>query len=80
MGDFFRKRILDLQTDYGSAQNTNASNDRCYNVHSAFHLINEIVANPDFNVNNELLFAGKALYKTIDIWHGPDLNRPFQTS
>jgi hypothetical protein len=78
--DFLRTKILDLDSAYGSAQNTNVSNDRCYNVHSAFHLINEIVANPEFNANNDLLYAGKQLYRTIDIWHGPNLVRPFQVS
>jgi hypothetical protein len=80
IGDFLRTKIVDLDTTFGSAQNTNAMNDRCYNVHSAFHLINEIVANPEFNANNDLLYAGKQLYRTIDIWHGPDLARPFQVS
>jgi hypothetical protein len=80
MGDFFRTKLIDLETPYGSSQNPNPDNRACYNVHSAFFLINEIIANPEFNANNDLLFVGKTLYKTIDIWHGANVNRAFTVS
>jgi hypothetical protein len=80
LSNFLESKIINMQTDFGSSENISANLQRVYNVYNAFSLINEIVDNPEFNTNNDLLFVGKTLYKTIDIWHGPNVNRPFVVS
>ena len=51
---------------------------KVYNVNTAYRLLNDIVKNTDFNLNNDPLFTSKKLYKTINIY--TDLSRPFSTT
>ena len=78
--DFFRTKVFDSETEYGSSENLSVDINRVHNVHSAFTLINNIVSHPDFNTNNDIAHVGKTLYKTIDIWHGSGLTRRFEVS
>ena len=77
--DLFDK-LYQPDTHYGSREDLNMAVNRVYNVHSAFHLINNIVENPQFNIDNDTLYAGQTIYKTIDIWHGQDLAHQFTSS
>ena len=70
VSDFLLTKLIPPDTQYGSRENLSMNNDHVYNVHSAFNLLNNIVADPEFNIANNLLYAGQTLYKTIDIWHG----------
>jgi len=60
-------------------ENLDEKTDKFYNVHSAFHILTEIVNNCEFIQGNEANFQSSTLYKTIDIWHGR-FDRPFTIS
>lgn len=77
VSNFLLSKFLLPYTQYGSRENLNMNIDHVYNVHSAFTLINNIVADPRFNIDNDRLYVGQNLYKTIDIWHGQGLAHRF---
>jgi hypothetical protein len=77
VSNFLLNKFLPPNTQYGSRENVSGALDHVYNVHSAFTLINNIVADPQFNIDNDRLFIGQVPYKTIDIWHGQGLTHQF---
>jgi hypothetical protein len=78
ISDFFDKKVQVSQSPFGSSENMNILTDKVYNVNTAYRLLNDIVKNTDFNLNNDPLFTSKKLYKTINIY--TDLSRPFSTT
>ena len=61
---------------FGAPENKKLDQNKIYNIHTASELLNSVVANPQFNTNNNRLFDDKSLYGILDIW--TDLSRPFQ--
>jgi hypothetical protein len=73
--DFFKK-MSKFDDAFGAPENKNSDQNKIYNVHTASELLNSVVANSQFNTNNNRLFDDKSLYGILDIW--TDLSRPFQ--
>jgi hypothetical protein len=80
VSNFILNKFLPPNTRYGSRENLNMNTDHVYNVHSSFVLLNNIVVDPRFNMDNDRLYIGQTLYKTIDIWHGQGLGHQFTST
>ena len=72
----FFKKMSKFDNAFGAPENKNSDQNKIYNVHTASELLKDIVANSQFNTNNNRLFDDKSLYGILDIW--TDLSHPFQ--